>query len=204
MPTNTLLPVPSQSSPRVLAKIASAAPRRCASASATTLSAYDVVLAPAVGAFSLRVQGTTATSARRRPRLARRDGDQHRRALRRRARSRTAPAPPVTVIRSRAGPPASPPPSAASSSATASRSSSSGGGTSPSRSAERASRSRWRVSANGTPSRSAAVSKTPSPTVSPWSVTEHGGVRGLEQLSVQPDLHAGQPTDARPDQPLRP
>ena len=62
MTTNTLEPVPSHSSPRVLPKIASDAPRALAQASATTLSAYEVVLSPAVAARSLRVHGTTTTS----------------------------------------------------------------------------------------------------------------------------------------------
>ena len=43
----------------MLAKIASLAPRSAAYARAITLSAYDVVLSPAVAPFSLRGQGTT-------------------------------------------------------------------------------------------------------------------------------------------------
>src|SRR4051794_31362588 len=55
----TLVPVPSHRLPAVLAKIASLAPRSAAYASAITLSAYDVVLSPAVAPFSLRGHGTT-------------------------------------------------------------------------------------------------------------------------------------------------
>ena len=56
----------SHSSPRVLAKIASMAPRSLACARATTFSAYDVVFSPAVGARSLRTHGTTTTRGVRR------------------------------------------------------------------------------------------------------------------------------------------
>ena len=59
--TNTLEPVASHSSSRVLAKIASLAPRSCAYASARTFSAYDVVFRPAVAPRSLRTHGTTTT-----------------------------------------------------------------------------------------------------------------------------------------------
>ena len=55
-------PVPSQRCPARLAKIASVAPRRLASASATTFSAYDVVFSPARAPRSLRGQGTVATA----------------------------------------------------------------------------------------------------------------------------------------------
>ena len=56
--------MPSHSSPRVLAKIASMPPRSLAWARATTFSAYDVVFRPAAVALrSLRVHGTTTTFA---------------------------------------------------------------------------------------------------------------------------------------------
>src|SRR5690606_31397876 len=59
--TNTLEPVPSDRWPRVSANTASVPPARRAAASATTFSAYDVVLSPASAPRSLRGQGTTAT-----------------------------------------------------------------------------------------------------------------------------------------------
>ena len=60
--TNTLDPVPSHSSPRVLANKASPAPSSCARASATTLSAYDVVLRPATALRSFLAHGTTTAA----------------------------------------------------------------------------------------------------------------------------------------------
>ena len=57
------MPVPSHSSPRVLANIASLPPRSLAYARATTFSAYDVVFSPAIALRSLRVHGTTTTGA---------------------------------------------------------------------------------------------------------------------------------------------
>src|SRR5437899_3102652 len=61
--TNTLEPVPSQSWSRVFARRASSPPTRWAWASATTFSAYDVVLSPAIADRSLRTHGTMATDA---------------------------------------------------------------------------------------------------------------------------------------------
>ena len=90
IPTKTLLPVPSQSSPTELAKIASAAPRSWAYRNAITLSAYDVVFSPAVAARSLRVHGTTATSAVGGQSDSGAGRDHHGRASRRRGRCRTA------------------------------------------------------------------------------------------------------------------
>src|SRR5690606_40531844 len=55
--TNTLAPVPPHRWPAVLASRASSPPFATASASATTFSAYDVVLSPATAERSLRAQG---------------------------------------------------------------------------------------------------------------------------------------------------
>src|SRR5207248_1587456 len=60
--TNTFDPVASQTSPRVLRKIASPASRSRAYASARTFSAYEVVLSPATAPRSLRLHGTITTS----------------------------------------------------------------------------------------------------------------------------------------------
>ena len=58
-----MLPVPSHRCPARFANTASPAPRRLASARATTFSAYDVVFRPASAPRSLRGHGTTATLA---------------------------------------------------------------------------------------------------------------------------------------------
>ena len=60
MTTNTFVPVPSHSSPRVLASTASEAPAAWARCRAMTFSAYDVDFTPATADFSLRVHGTVA------------------------------------------------------------------------------------------------------------------------------------------------
>src|SRR3954453_16163142 len=157
-----LLPVPSHTSPAVLANKASAAPRSCAWRNATTLSAYDVVLRPAVAERSLRVHGTIATSAvgghgfigpvatitvgaptpRSEP-----YGD----------------GPPVTVTRKRT--------KSGRSASTASMPwrTSASSTSMPRPAAERCRRLRCLVNANGTPFSTDMVSKTPSPTTSPWS-----------------------------------
>jgi hypothetical protein len=87
----------------VFAKIASDAPRERARSRATTFSAYEVVLAPAVADLSLRVQGTVITlvvsgHSREPIRATTTVG---------RACPRSLPSgerPPVTVMRSLAGP----------------------------------------------------------------------------------------------------
>src|SRR3954454_15918032 len=92
--------------PQVLANKASAAPRSCAHFSATTLSAYDVVLRPAVAARSLRVHGTNTTSvvsgqSRNGPVATSTVGGPEPRS------DPYGDGPPVTVMRSRARPEAS-------------------------------------------------------------------------------------------------
>ena len=60
-PRKMFVPVPSHNAPTVLAKIASPAWRALAWARATTFSAYDVALAPAIALRSFRTQGTRTT-----------------------------------------------------------------------------------------------------------------------------------------------
>ena len=86
----------------------------------------------------------------------------------------------------RSRPKASGPPAralAASVSATAARSWSSLGTGRPRAAAERTSRARCRVRANGTPSTTLQVSKTPSPTVIPWS---SAGTRAVDAVPRTP------------------
>ena len=167
--TKTLDAVPSHRSPTVLASTASSAPRRYASETATTFSAYDVVLRPATDDRSLRTHGTRTT---------RETSDDAPGPARTRTVWRcssgakryepSGPGPPVRVMRRR---PVSGP-AAASTAATPSRTRSRSGSASPMPSADRVSRRRWRVSAKAVPSYTAHVSKTPSPTVTPWSTPD--------------------------------
>ena len=69
---------------------------------------------------------------------------------------------------------------------TASRSRDSSTGRMPRPAHERASRCRWRVSANGEPSRTRIVSNTPSPTVSPWSSTDTVACSASTSASLHP------------------
>ena len=169
--TNTLLPVASHSSPRVLANMASRAPCPLAKARATTLSAYDVVLSPAVAARSLRTHGTVTTVPCSSGRACGTAVTMWVRAESCRSEP-SGPRPAVTVNRSR-------PNSIGAPSSTASMPSrmwswSAAGRPRPAM--VRSSRRRWRVTANGTPPSIFAVSNAPSPTVTPWSTALTAGV----------------------------
>jgi hypothetical protein len=149
-----------------LANKASEAPRCLACASATTLSAYDVDLTPAVAARSLRVHGTTVSSDVGAagfcgPLVTSKVNPSDPRSL------LAGPGPAVSVIRTR--PRAHAVPASTADTAVASRSWSGVG--KPTAAAERERRRKWRVRPKGTPWWLFSVSNTPSPTVSPWSKT---------------------------------
>ena len=180
------VPVPSHSSPTVLANSASSAPalvraRRAPRRSRRRTSSS----ARRPRRARCAPTGTTTTVGGRRPRGGGAAGDDDGRARRRPGPSRAAPTPPVTVMRSR---PTPAPLAAMTSSHRAPRSSSSVGRRrrpSPSRRARAAGR-RWRRSANGAPSTTFSVSNTPSPTVSPWSSGDDRGLVGVDERAVDP------------------
>ena len=160
---NTLVPVPSQRWPAVLANSASLHPTRLAVVSASTFSAYDVVFRPTSGPCSLRLHCTRCTRS---------------------AAGQTLPGPvPTTSV---PGPSPRPDPhgpapldhvirsspaegSAASTSWMAVRMRSLSGSSRPSPDADRSSRRRWRLRAKAAPSTIFIVSNTPSPTTTAWS-----------------------------------
>ena len=181
------MPVPSQRCPARLAKIASVAPRSVA------LGQGDDVLgvrrrleAGERAALVARPRHGHDGRGRRRARLHRgRHDDQRRRvvaapgAQRRRAGRVGDPQPPQRPRRALE----EPPPRAVRrpGRAPAGRA----------RRRVRTSRSRCRVSANGWPSTTLIASKTPSPTVNPWSVTgDRRPGRVGQQLTVHPGAHA--------------
>ncbi len=166
----------------MLAIRASCAPCRVACASATTFSAYDVVFAPATADRSLRVHGTLTTLIRSGHGEAGEAATIRRGAASPRLEP-SGPAPPVSVIRRR---PSGSGPAASSVWATASRTVSSRGSWRPRTPAERQSLRRWRVRAKGRPSSTLHVSKTPSPTVIPWS---RAGTTAASESDSAPSTH---------------
>ena len=172
-----LVPVPSHRFPAVFAKRASSAPSSRARWRATTFSAYEVVLSPAIGLCSLRRHGTVASeevAAAARP-AAEAISTVGRLPLR---SDPSGPMPPVSVIRTR---PAAAP-LAASTARTPARSSSSEYGTSrPSPAADRRSRARWRVERERVAAAPCASSRTPRRPPSPRGRTARGSVRTAER-----------------------
>ena len=86
-----LVPVPSQTSPAVLRKIASLAPQDAAYASPRTFSAYEVDLTPVSAPFSFRRHGAVTTAVVGGRRVAGLDGDDQGRRPVRGAPSRAGP-----------------------------------------------------------------------------------------------------------------
>src|SRR4051794_35091759 len=168
-----LVPVPSQRLPLRLAKTASVAPLFRASARARTFSPYDVVLRPARAPRSLRGQGTVATAVLSGQGVigaatTTSDGGRSPRS------EPSGEGPPVYVTRTRPSVNCSSSSTTSIPRRTCSRSTSG----SPRPRADRSRRARWRSSAKVRPSTTLSTSKTPSPTVSPWSSAPTTGASG--------------------------
>ena len=180
MTQKTLLPVPSQRLPARLAKTASVALRSAAWASATTFSPYDVVLRPASAPRSLRGHGTVATAVRR-PAV---------RIVRRRRLASAVVAAAGAQRRRPAGvgdPDAAQGCGSPSSTAATPRTDLVVVGLGqPEALAERASRSQVAGQGEGRSSTTLIASKTPSPTVKPWSGQRSPGLSGSSQRCRSP------------------